>query len=132
MSQLKIWGERRRILLDDKNEIDLLYLKKNSFCSWHKHLEKINRFILVSGKVSIITEFGTKELKINEPFDVLPPLKHRFVIQEDSVMIEMAYVEKGNINPDDITRIAQGGRILKGVYLTIPELEEKGFLDLKE
>ena len=32
----------------------------------------------------------------------------------DSVMIECAYVEKGKVDPNDINRESQGGRIVKG------------------
>lgn len=128
----KIWGERRRILLDNKNEIDLSYLNKNIFCSTHYHQHKINRFILISGKVSIETEFGIKDLKINEPFEVNVPTIHRFVVYKNSVMVEMAYVKKGNINENDIFRKVQGGRIIKGEEYTEDELRDKGLLNLKE
>ena len=36
----KIWGCRRRIHLDSQHETDLLYLKKDTFCSTHSHNEK--------------------------------------------------------------------------------------------
>ena len=40
----KVWGERRRLLLTNKVEIDLLYLHKDCFCSTHRHVDKINVF----------------------------------------------------------------------------------------
>lgn len=126
----KIWGERRRILLDDKNEIDLLYLKKDSFCSTHKHAKKINKFILVSGKVMIETEFGAKVLSPKESFQVIYRTLHRFVALEDSVMIEIAFVEEGKIDPKDIEREKQGGRIIDGKEYTEDELRKKGMLEL--
>ena len=126
----KIWGERRRLLLTDQTEIDLLYLKKNTFCSTHKHEKKINKFVVVKGKVRIETEFGSKELTKNESWTVNPPLKHRFFALEDSVMIELAYVKEGTIDPNDITRISQGGKVINGKELTLKELREKGLLKL--
>jgi len=126
----KIWGLRRRILLTNTSEIDLLYIKKMCFCSKHYHFDKINKFIVVSGKIKIESEYGEVVLKPNESFEVHPPLKHRFSALEDSIMIECAYVEKGNINANDIKREIQGGRIIEGKYLSIPELKEKGLLDL--
>lgn len=126
----KIWGTRRRILLTTTSEIDLLYIKKDCFCSKHNHSNKINKFIVVSGKVKIESEYGETILKANEEFEVHPPLKHRFSALEDSVMIECAYVNKGEIDAEDIKREIQGGRIIEGEYLSIPELKEKGLLDL--
>ena len=127
----KIWGERRRILLTDQTEIDLLYLKAGSFCSTHKHAYKINRFYVVKGRVRIETEFGNRTLKENESWDVCPPLVHRFVPLTDAIMIELAFVKDGKIAPDDIGRISQGGRVIKGKELTFDEMREKGLLDLK-
>ena len=126
----KIWGTRRRILLTDKTEIDLLYLKANTFCSSHNHKFKINKFYVVSGKIKIETEFGNKILTKNESWEVHPPLKHRFIALEESVMIELAYTIDKKIDPKDINRIIQGGRIIEGQYISIPELREKGLLKL--
>jgi len=126
----KVWGERRRIHLDDKNEIDLLYIKKNTFCSTHNHKTKINKFYVVQGRVRIETEYGNVVLKPNDVWVSRPPQVHRFCAEEDSVMIEMAYVEKGKIDPDDINRITQGGKVINGEEITLEELKERGLLDL--
>lgn len=126
----KIWGERRRILLTDKTEIDLLYLKANTFCSSHNHEEKVNKFYVVSGKIKIETEIGNIILTKNDSWEVHPPLKHRFVALEDSVMIELAYTIDKKIDPKDINRDIQGGKIIDGKYISIPELREKGLLEL--
>ena len=135
----KVWGERRRIHLDKKSEIDLLYLNKNTFCSTHNHFEKVNKFVVVSGKVKIETEYGSKILEKNDSWVVEPPLKHRFFALEDSVMIEMAYTVASvegdslyypDIDPKDINRESQGGRIIDGKEMTLDEMREKGLLDL--
>lgn len=126
----KIWGEKRRIHLNDKHEIDLLYLKKNSFCSIHSHKNKINRFVVIEGKVNIETEFGSTILMKNDTFTVIPSIKHRFIALEDSTMIEIAFVDIGTIDPEDIERIKLGGKIIDGIELTIDDLKEKGLLNL--
>jgi mannose-6-phosphate isomerase-like protein (cupin superfamily) len=126
----KIWGERRRILLTDKAEIDLLYLKKDSFCSTHKHKHKINKFVLISGKVRIETEFGQQILKKDDSFTVKPPLIHRFFALEDSIMIELAYTTGRKIDPYDIWRYSQGGRIINKKEMTKDEMRKKGLLEL--
>lgn len=126
----KIWGERRRILLTDQTEIDLLYLKKDSFCSTHTHKSKSNKFVVVEGKVMIETEFGVKTLTKNQTFEVKAPTVHRFFAVEDSIMIELASVEEGFIQPKDISRIRQGGRVIKGKEYTEKQLRKKGLLEL--
>lgn len=126
----KIWGIKQRIHLDNNNEIDLLQLKKDSFCSVHHHEKKINKFILVSGKIEIVSELGTTLLSVNESFEVHPTLKHKFKALEDSVLIEIAYTTNTVINPDDIVREIEGGLVVDGVEMTIPELKDKGLLNL--
>ena len=126
----KVWGLRKRILLTETSEIDLLYLRKNSFCSTHNHKIKINKFIVIEGKVRIESEYGKITLTKNESFEIRPPLNHRFYALEDSVMIECAYVENGKIDANDINRKSQGGRIVKGKEMTLDEMRKKGKLDL--
>jgi len=126
----KIWGERRRILLDNKNEVDLLYLKKDTFCSTHTHKTKNNKFIVISGAVRIESDFGNALLNANDTWTILAPRKHRFVALEDSVMLEIAYVKEGNIDPEDIERESLGGKIIDGVEYSIDQLKEKGLLEL--
>jgi len=121
----KVWGERRRILLTDTCEIDLLYTKKNSFCSTHNHVYKINKFIVIKGRVRIETDYGKTILKKNENFTVEPPLKHRFVNLTDSIIIELAYVNEGKISPGDIIRYSQGGKIINGKEITLEEINKK-------
>jgi len=122
---MKIWGERRRILLTDKCEIDLLYLNKDSFCSTHYHLHKINKFIVIKGKVDIETEYDKKTLTKNQSFSVYSGTIHRFISISNATMIEIAYTTKKNIDPEDIERISQGGKIVKGVEITLDEMDKK-------
>ena len=126
----KIWGIRRRLLLTATSEIDLVHVEKDCFCSKHFHDYKINRFVVISGKVQIQSEYGNVILTAKESFEVRPSLIHRFFALEDTVMIELAFVEVGNINADDITRIKQGGRIVDCKAYTLDEMKEKGLLDL--
>jgi len=126
----KVWGERHRILLSKTSEIDYLKLKANTFCSQHSHNKKINLFYVLKGKIRIDTEFGKIILQKGQAFEVRPPLKHRFVSLSNSEMIEIAFVNKGRIDENDINREKQGGRIIKGKYLSIPELRKLGYLEL--
>ena len=128
----KIWGERRRIHLDDKHEIDLLYIKKDSFCSIHQHKYKINKFIVIKGSVRIDTDYGVEFLNQNDTFTVEPPTSHRFYALEDSIMVEIAYVyEDVKIDPNDIYRYKQGGRVINGKEMTLDEMKQQGLLNFK-
>jgi hypothetical protein len=126
----KVWGLRKRILLTDTCEIDLLHVYDDSFCSTHFHKNKINKFVVLSGKVRIETEYGFIILNPGEEFEVRPPLKHRFFAIEHSDMIELAYVEKGKIDPNDINRESQGGKIIDGNEMTLIQMRKKGLLKL--
>lgn len=126
----KIWGYRHRILKTKETEVDLLFLDAKSECSIHRHEAKINRFVLLSGRIQIKTDMGTKELVINEPFDVEPPSIHQFIILKDSVMIELAFVKSGEIDVNDIERFRQGGKTINNVFKTLDELRDEGCLIL--
>ena len=121
----KIWGTRNRIFESAEVEMDLLNLNKNTVCSIHNHKEKINRFILISGEVNIITDLGKYELKVDVPFDVEPPMIHQFTVIKDSIMLEIAFVNDGTIDSDDIKRIQQGGKIINGEFCVLDKLSKK-------
>jgi len=44
-------------------------------------------------------------------------------------MIELAFVEEGFINPNDIKRYKVGGLIIDGKEYTIPQLKRRGMLE---
>jgi len=126
----KVWGIRYRLLESDQVEVDLLYLEKKSACSIHSHKNKINRFVLLSGSVTIKSDIGEIELVINEPFDIEPPRVHQFVILQDSVMIELAFVKDGTIDLNDIDRKQQGGKFIKDKFYTLEQLIENNWMAL--
>ena len=129
---IKIWGERRRILLTDISEIDLLYLKRGYFCSTHHHKSKNNLFTVIQGKVKIETEFGNIILKKNESFEVNASLKHRFIALTKAIMIEIAFVTQGKIDENDIIRQTLGGKIINNKEYTINQLKENRMLKLNK
>ena len=120
----KIWGIKHRVFENKQTEIDLLYLEKNSACSVHKHKEKINRFFLIKGKVTIKTDLGEKVLSKNESFDVEAGLVHQFIVNEDSILLEMAFVNKSSIDNNDIERLVQGGKFINGKFHTLDNLKK--------
>lgn len=127
----KVWGTRQRLLKTKQTEIDLLYLDKDSACSIHSHKHKINRFVLLKGQITIKSDLGTKNLIINEAFDVEPNIIHQFVIYKDSILIELAFVKNGDIDINDIQRLVQGGKFIKGKFYTLDKLKENNWLEYK-
>lgn len=124
----KVWGLRQRLLTTKQCEIDLLQLEEDSACSIHSHEHKINRFVLIEGSITIKSDLGATELQLNTPFDVEPNCMHQFIINEDSVMVELAFVKDGEIDANDIERIKQGGKFCDGMFLTLDELKENNWI----
>lgn len=124
----KIWGQRRRILLNDLVEIDYLTIKKDHFCSIHHHKHKSNKFFVIDGRIKIKSELGDVILGANQEFTVHPPYTHQYIALTDVLMIEIAFVA---IDENDIERAKQGGRIDKdGKHITENELKERGELEI--
>jgi len=123
----KIWGEAKRLIDTPKYKMDLLQLKKDSFCSTHYHSEKFNEFKLLKGKVMIeLYGKGMKVLeKLNDSFIVPPCVVHRFIALEDSEVLEYIYVRDGEVSEEDIKRYKQGGMFVEGEEKTEEELKVK-------
>jgi len=138
---MKIWGKRWRVLLSPTSEIDWLQVNPKTFCSTHTHKDKINRFFVVDGEITIETEYGSVKLTAGMEWEVRPPLKHRFVNygKEVAYMIESAYVEDKmkkldlphhKIDANDIDRESQGGKIIDGKEYTLDKLKKDKKLEL--
>jgi len=123
----KIWGELNNIFLHQQVKVDVLYLERNTGCSIHFHKRKINRFCLLKGKIEIVTDLGKKVLKKNEIFDVYPETTHQFIALQDSILIEIAFVDNGILQEKDIVRKVQGGKFIKGKFYTLDELKDKNW-----
>lgn len=124
----KIWGLKTRLLENSLCEIDILKLEKKSKCSWHNHEHKYNRFLLIMGDVRVNTSLGSHKLEHLVPFDVEPNLFHEFEVKKDSLMLEIAFVKEGKIDPDDIFRVRQGGKFINGQFLTHEEINKQNNL----
>jgi uncharacterized cupin superfamily protein len=125
MIEYKIWGCKTRIFSNKQIEVDYLVLKNNTCCSWHKHKNKINLFYLIDGIVIIKTENKKVRLIGQDFYEVKAKTLHQFIAKKSSTMIEIAYVEKGTINSDDIIRLVQGGKFINNKFFTEDELKNK-------
>lgn len=112
--QNKIWGQRWLIRKDSTSAVSYLSLKKGFRCSWHRHREKFNLFVVLEGKVRIVTEEldRIKREIVLEPgqiFTTRPGQWHEFQVIEDSKMVEIMYVE---YHESDIERKLVGSQML--------------------
>jgi mannose-6-phosphate isomerase-like protein (cupin superfamily) len=120
----KVWGIRDRVHLSEKCEIDLIYLKPNSFCSTHYHKNKINKFVVIQGELIIKTSMGEINLKEGERIVIEPPLIHQFRTNDKcAIVLELAYVDKGRVSSADIVRLKQGGRRIDNQDIILDNLK---------
>ena len=88
------WGERLRTFSWDGGITAILFLKKNTRCSWHFHKKTWNQFVCITGRIGIKTDKGyTTELLPKQMFEVEPGVKHEFQVYEDSIVEEIAYTK---------------------------------------
>ena len=132
MNHLKIWGELKTIFENDKCKIDYLYVRKNTACSIHYHENKVNKFFLISGDIRVVTDFGEKKLIIGESFDVHPNTTHQFRAFKNSFMLEIAFVDKGVLEEDDIIRKIQGGQFIDDKFYTLDELKKNNWKEYED
>lgn len=113
--QGKVWGTTSTVF--KKNNVEAHYIKinKGGFCSRHLHRFKNNRFVVLSGllSVSVWKDYGSAELVdetilgSNHELTVRPGEYHKFEALEDTIALEFYYVE---LDSDDIERAEQGGK----------------------
>lgn len=107
----KVWGERWLLHVDSTHTTNVLHLLAYTRCSWHYHRTKYNLFTVISGVVGIATDKGEILLRAGEEALVSPGEMHEFRVYEDSVMVEIMYVE---YDDDDIERTNIGGKLAHG------------------
>lgn len=116
LKQGKVWGETIPVLVRPLVSMHLIRILPNAHCSLHSHLHKGNAFVLVSGKVTILTEKVdyalVDETVLDHPGEtttVERGEKHQFKTgAEGAVVLEVYYVDP--IDEDDIERASVGGR----------------------
>lgn len=117
----KIWGRRALLSASATHTAHYLQVKKGYRCSWHQHLKKHNKFVVLTGLVEACRETvnhrapgrPTKtsfRIFPGETHHVGPGKFHEFRGLLDSDMIEIAWVDDGMIELDgDIERRSEGG-----------------------
>ncbi len=116
MKQGKVWGTTQEAMNNGRVSAHLLRVEAGGYCSEHRHAEKTNLFLVISGSLEILvwpagadegqkpdmTILGPGETTVIRPGDW-----HRFRALEDAVAIE---IYEGNLAGEDITRRTPGGR----------------------
>ena len=109
--QSKFWGKTQSIFAGPFSETHFLKINKGGYCSEHKHKNKWNRFFLISGKlkITIFRESGydVTVLLPGEFTDVPPGVFHNFEAEEDSMCMEIYWID--SIETNDIERRSVGG-----------------------
>jgi mannose-6-phosphate isomerase-like protein (cupin superfamily) len=109
--QGKVWGVTKCLFSNGGSEFHEIKAVKGGYCSKHKHVNKHNRFYVQSGRLEITTWTSTGEDKViigpGEFTDVPPGVFHRFEALEDSICLEIYWIDC--INGSDIVREDVGG-----------------------
>ena len=112
MKKGKVWGETLKIYQDSHVSVHLLRIFKGGYSSKHRHKHKQNYFVLISGKLEILTWMEkTIDRTILFPNDVTSVPTgcwHKFLALEDSILLEFYLAEPLS---EDIERDGTGGLI---------------------
>jgi len=109
--EYKSWGYRYSVHNFGGCQVDICCIKKGGYSSWHHHLYKFNRFIVLDGKLEIYLA-GTKlpyligdGFNIRK-FDVKPGIIHKFKALTNVQLLEVYYTV---CSDKDIVRQDKGG-----------------------
>jgi quercetin dioxygenase-like cupin family protein len=112
MKQGKIWGETSQLFNKNNVSIHRIEINAGGFCSKHKHNYKHNIFFVESGLLKIEHWQNNYDLnditilKSGESCSIPPNHYHKFTALEDTIALEIYYVE---LLDDDICRETCGG-----------------------
>jgi mannose-6-phosphate isomerase-like protein (cupin superfamily) len=108
----KVWGSTQQIIANGVFEFHRIEIKKDGYCSKHKHAHKFNGFFLESGKLEIHVfknDYDLEDVTILEPGDyteVGPGEYHFFKALDDCVAFEIYWAK---LDHNDIVRETVGG-----------------------
>ena len=118
--ETKAWGDVRHAFNTPYCAVSVLHVNDGFCCSRHRHRDRVNRFMVVSGVIDVIiyeddgeTEFSRHALLKGDVFDVPAGTFHRFNVIQSGVVVEVYWPETPDktVRQDDIERLDVGGRI---------------------
>ena len=116
--QDKVWGRTK--LIDSRAKglaVFELELKKDTYCSFHYHRSRKNRFLVFKGSVRVVWCIGTqlryKDLSSdNFSLDIPSMVAHQFQVLEDGMMREFYFSDdEKSVDLDDIVRLSEGNKL---------------------
>ena len=112
--EIKPWGKTQTLVDSIYYSKHELHINQGGYCSLHYHMQKANKFVLISGDVRIVELFGPEicetKLVIDKPYCVASLVPHFFAAYNDSELIEEYYPDRcGQVLHNDIIRLTDGG-----------------------
>lgn len=119
----KVWGTVEHYKYDEWCGVSRLTLLPDTYCSIHRHRQRVNSFLIIKGRVDVLT-FGAGEGPTMLPNNAIhlearalryiqipKDVWHQFRVIDPSEMIEVYYPQdEGDIvSFDDIDRFSLGG-----------------------
>jgi len=120
----KCWGRVAHVFVSPRAAVSYLEVKEGFCCSKHRHQERANDFIVISGML-LIEEFnatgdqikstllcGCDSCKYGNDYSVPSGVWHRFVVLRSGQVIEVYWPDNhGTVRINDIERKDEGGRV---------------------
>lgn len=114
----KVWGKVAHLFQSDRAAVSHLVLEAGFWCSRHYHLQRVNQFHCLRGKV--VVEQWPDGFGMDPLVAVLGPggtatveagVLHRFVVLEPGEVIEVYWPKDAGsaVSQDDIHRLDVGG-----------------------
>ena len=119
--ELKCWGAVQHVF--DSPDVAVSVLKVNSGfrCSKHYHVHRINRFVVVSGRIIVYVWLPEADLSkpamfghvLNpeESVSVRAKFPHMFLVEESGIVVEIYTPYGGPVRINDIVRFDEGGPV---------------------
>lgn len=110
----KIWGKTRCEEQSKHYARHRLMLQSGTWCSYHWHRNRANRFIVINGVVRIVESYGWRVrssiLGRGCEAEVPSLVAHQFQVIEAGEMIEEYWPDRGGeVDANDIERLTEGG-----------------------
>lgn len=118
----KVWGQVSHIFASPHAAVSILDVEAGFCCSTHKHIYRLNMFVVMSGEVAIKWKGGESPLErkwnsivlsSGDDFTVQIGIWHRFEVLASGKIVEVYWPGKEGdvVSLDDIIRADVGGPV---------------------
>jgi hypothetical protein len=116
-SEQKVWGEVQHVFDSETLGVSILKVEEGTYCSRHRHHERINRFIGITAVIAVVhyeadgkTELSRASIGPGGIHDVPVGVYHRFEVIKGGHLVEVYYPPLKSVRADDIERLDVGGK----------------------